>query len=182
MTFWTPSHSPWVVIAQWIEHPPGVRKVMCSNPIGTQISSRSHTRVTLFSQFMLFFTSIRWPVILKKQPKAKRRVSVWRPWSSLTPCFVRHQPSPLKLFFQAANQFIFGRKKPFAFPPKDCALFHVDFFHIKMKQLCLDQTQKQCLSEVPFQNRFETGNQLNAGVSYLLDYQKCPLSQPISIQ
>ena len=27
--------------------PPGVRKVMGSNPIGTQIFSRSHTRVTL---------------------------------------------------------------------------------------------------------------------------------------
>ena len=26
-----------VLVAQWIEHPPGVRKVMGSNPIGTQI-------------------------------------------------------------------------------------------------------------------------------------------------
>ena len=35
---------------------------------------------------------------------------------------------PTKTFFQAANQCIFGRKNPFAFPLKDCALFHVDFF------------------------------------------------------
>ena len=41
-------------------------------------------------------------------------------------CFVRHQPSRLKLF-QVANQCIFGWKNTFAFPPKDCALLHVDF-------------------------------------------------------
>ena len=29
--------------------------------------------------------------------------------------------------FQAANQYVFGRKNPFAFPPKDCALLRVDF-------------------------------------------------------
>ena len=36
------------------------------------------------------------------------------------------------------------------------------FFHVK--QRCLDQTRKRCVSEVPFQNPFEAGNQLNAGV------------------
>ena len=40
--------SPWVLVAQWIERPPRVRKVMGSNPVGTQIFSRSHARVTLF--------------------------------------------------------------------------------------------------------------------------------------
>ena len=34
---------------QLIERPPSVRKVMGSNPIGTQIFSKSHARVTLFS-------------------------------------------------------------------------------------------------------------------------------------
>ena len=34
---------------------------------------------------------------------------------------------PTQTFFQAANQYIFGPKNPFAFPPKDCALLHVDF-------------------------------------------------------
>ena len=47
-----------IYIAQWIERPPGVRKVMGSNPIGTQIFSRSRARVTLFSQvFTLLQTS-----------------------------------------------------------------------------------------------------------------------------
>ena len=41
--------SPWVLVAQWIERPLGDRKVMGSNLIGTQIFSRSHARVTLFS-------------------------------------------------------------------------------------------------------------------------------------
>ena len=36
------------------------------------------------------------------------------------------------------------------------------FFHVK--QPCLDQTQKRCVSEIPFQNPFESENQLNAGV------------------
>ena len=34
---------------------------------------------------------------------------------------------PTQTFFQAANQYIFGPKNPFALPPKDCALLHVDF-------------------------------------------------------
>ena len=41
--------SPWVLVVQWIERPPGVPKVMGSNPMGTQIFSRSHARVTLLS-------------------------------------------------------------------------------------------------------------------------------------
>ena len=35
------------------------------------------------------------------------------------------------------------------------------FFHVKMKSLCFDQTQKRCVSEIPFQTPFEAGNQLN---------------------
>ena len=45
--------SPWVLVAQWIEHPPGVQNVMGSNPIGTQTFSRSHARVTLLSYIYL---------------------------------------------------------------------------------------------------------------------------------
>ena len=70
-------------------------------------------------------------------------------------------------------------------------------FHVKMKKTCLDQTQKRCVSEIPFQNPFEARNQLNAGVlsqsassnhallntkSALVIKKKCPLSQPINIQ
>ena len=36
-------------LAQWIERLTGVRKVMGSNPIGTQVFSRSHARVTVLS-------------------------------------------------------------------------------------------------------------------------------------
>ena len=71
------------------------------------------------------------------------------------------------------------------------------FFHVKLKQPCLDRTQKQCVSEIPFKNLFEAGNQLNAGMlsqsassdhallitkSALMVLEKCPLSQPIRIQ
>ena len=38
------------------------------------------------------------------------------------------------------------------------------FFHVKMKYPHLDQNQKRCVSEIPFQNLFEAGNQLNASV------------------
>ena len=70
-------------------------------------------------------------------------------------------------------------------------------FHVKLKQPCLDQTQKRCVSEIPFQNPFEARNQLNAGVlsqsassnhallitkSAFVIKKKCPISQPISVQ
>ena len=64
---------------------------------------------------------------------------------------------PNKTFFQAANQYIFGSKNPFALC---CTSI---FFHVKMKSPRLDQTQKQCISEIPFQNPFEAGKQLNVG-------------------
>ena len=69
------------------------------------------------------------------------------------------------------------------------------FFHVK--QPCLDQTQKRCVSEIPFQNPFEAENQLDEGVlsqsassndallitkSALVIKKKCPLSQAISVQ
>ena len=42
-----------------------------------------------------------------------------------------HMSNFVPLFFtqtslQAANQYIFGWKNPFAFPPKDCTLLHVN--------------------------------------------------------
>ena len=37
------------------------------------------------------------------------------------------------------------------------------FFYVMKKEPRLDQTQKQCVSEIPFQNPFEAGDQLNAG-------------------
>ena len=46
--------SPWVLVAQWIERLPGVRKVMGSNPIGTQIFPRSHARVTVIFIYHFF--------------------------------------------------------------------------------------------------------------------------------
>ena len=41
------------------------------------------------------------------------------------------------------------------------------WFSFKLRwnnRACLDQTQKRRVSEIPFQNPFEEGNQLNAGV------------------
>ena len=35
-------------------------------------------------------------------------------------------------------------------------------FHVKMKQQCLDQTQKRYISELSFDDLFEAGNLLNA--------------------
>ena len=37
------------------------------------------------------------------------------------------------------------------------------FFHVKLKQPGLDQTQKRCVSEIPFPNPIEAATQLNAG-------------------
>ena len=68
-------------------------------------------------------------------------------------------------------------------------------FNVKMKSR-LKQTQKRRVSEIPSQNPFEAGNQLNAGVlsqlalsnhallrtkSILLIKKESPLSQLISI-
>ena len=41
-----------VLVAQWIERPPGGRKAMGSNPIETQIFSRSHACVTIFFTYI----------------------------------------------------------------------------------------------------------------------------------
>ena len=80
---------------------------------------------------------------LKRRPEAKRTKfktsSLVAMKFYLTLCFLRHQPSPLK----------------------SCMSI---FFHIKKKQPRLDRTQKWSVSEIPFQNPFETRNQLNAGV------------------
>ena len=60
--------SPWVLVAQWIEHSPGVRKVMSSNPIGTRIFSRSDANVTLFHIYLpsCNFTIIQIPLLFSK--------------------------------------------------------------------------------------------------------------------
>ena len=44
--------SPWVLKAQWIERQPSVWEVMGSNPIVTQIFSRSHASLKLCSHFI----------------------------------------------------------------------------------------------------------------------------------
>ena len=68
-------------------------------------------------------------------------------------------------FFQAANQYIFQlvRKILLLFHQKTALCCVLIFFHVKMKKACLDQTQKRCVSENPFQNPFEAGKQLNIG-------------------
>ena len=81
---------------------------------------------------------------LKRRPEAKRTKfktsSLVAMKFSVTLCFLRHQPSPLK----------------------PCMSF--SSVHVRKKQPRLDQTQKRSVSEIPFQNPFETRNQLNAGV------------------
>ena len=94
------------------------------------------------------------------------------------------------------NTFLVG-KILLLFHQKTALCYVFIFFHVKLKQSCLHQTQKRCVSEISFQSPFEAGNQLNVGVlsqsassnhallitkSALVIKKKCPLSQPISIQ
>ena len=96
---------------------------------------------------------------------------------------------PHSNFFHAANQYILFHQKT----ALCCVLI---FFHVKRKQPCLVKSKKRCVFEIPFQNPFEAGNHLNAGVlsesassnhallitkSAFMIKKKCPLSQPISI-
>ena len=54
----------------------------------------------------------------------------------------------------------FGRKNPSSFPPKDCALLHVDFLsrYDEITAFHFDQTQRRRVSKILFQNPLETGN------------------------
>ena len=120
---------------------------------------------------------------------------VWQPWRSL----LRASTAVLShsIFFQAANQYIFGLKNTFAFLPKGCALLHVNF-----PSLWEDITAFRANSEAmrfwnSLLNPFEEGNQLTMQKcsanqlevimpSWLPKVpswfrKKCPLSQPIQI-
>ena len=96
-----------------------------------------------------FFTPIRWPVILIRRPKPKRRnyLSVWRPWRSVIPlCFVRHQPSSLKPFWDCESIHFWSDKALLLFHQKNVLCCLLIFFHVKLRQPCFDQTQKRCVS------------------------------------
>ena len=71
---------------------------------------------------------------------------------------------PTQTFFRLRiNTFLAG-KILLLFHQKTALCCMLIFFYVKLQQPCLDQTQKRCVSEIPFQNPFEMGNQLNAGV------------------
>jgi len=71
---------------------------------------------------------------------------------------------PTQTFFRLRiNTFLDG-KILLLFHQKTALCCMSIFFHVKMKQPRLDQAQKRCVSEIPFQDPFEAGNQLNAGV------------------
>ena len=92
----------------------------CNNFLNPKLSFPLQ-KLNVPTQFTLRFTLTRWPVILIRQPVTKRRneLSVWLPWSSVTLCFVRQQPSSLKLFFRLRiNTFFSWSEKSFCFSTK----------------------------------------------------------------
>ena len=86
-------------------------------------------KFNVVTKFTPVFTTIRWPVISIRRPKAKRRnhLSVWQPRSSATLCFVQHICRHSNLFFANCQSVHFWWKNSFAFRPKDCTLLRVDF-------------------------------------------------------
>ena len=151
------------------------------------------------TQFTLRFTLTRGPVILIRQPEAKRRneLSVWRPWSSVTVCFVRHQSSSLKLF-SSCESVHFWWEKSFCFFTKRLLCCMLIFFYIKMKKTVFRSnseairvwksfskffwswkpTQCRCV----FSQSALSNHALLITKSAFVIKVKCPLSQPISVQ
>ena len=61
---------------------------------------------------------------------------------------------PTQSSFQAANQHIFGWKNPFASPPKDCPLLHVDFLS-RYYETTAFRANSDTMRSGNFQNPFE---------------------------
>ena len=61
---------------------------------------------------------------------------------------------PTQSSFQAANQHIFGWKNPFASPPKDCSLLHVDFLS-RYDETTAFRAISDVMRSGNFQNPFE---------------------------
>ena len=129
----------------------------CGNKLITswiQNSTLHCEKLTYENNLPSFFTPIRQPVILIRQPDAKQRnlLSVWQPWSSVTLHDFCHT-SPTQTFSRLRINTFFDRKilflryralwrralelngQPclnkvlvyFTCPPKDCALLYADF-------------------------------------------------------
>ena len=69
---------------------------------------------------------------------------------------------PTQTFFKLwINTFLVG-KMFLLFHQKTALCCMLILFHVKIKQLCFDQTQKRWVAEISFQNPFARGNQLHA--------------------
>ena len=80
------------------------------------------------TQFTLFYADKVTCNTNKATQRKTKRLSFSLTAMKFCNAMLRATPAvPSQNVFQAANQYIFGRKNPFACPPKDCALLHVDF-------------------------------------------------------
>ena len=101
----------------------------CPNELKQPLESTFHREnVSTNKIYVVFFTSIRWLVVLilkatrSKMKKLPFSLAAMKLCSSMLPA----TPAvPTQTSFQAANKYIFGWKNPTAFPPKDCALLHL---------------------------------------------------------
>jgi len=95
---------------------------------------------------------------------------------------VRHQPTPTQTFFRQRINTFFDGKIPLLYHQKAALCCMLIFFHVKMTEPRLDQTQKRCVSEIPFfkiRLKRETNLVLARSanqhqVIMPFDYQKCP--------
>ena len=76
-----------------------------------------------FTRGFSYIVSILFTHVKPVKVYARKHVKITPP-STLRSCDTNR---PHSNFFLATNKYIFGRKNPFALPPKDCALLHVDF-------------------------------------------------------
>ena len=80
--------------------------------------------VTYRQNLRCFLTPIRWP---RQATRSKTKKLTFSLEATKFCLVLRSTPAvPTQNCFQAANQHSFARKNPFAFPPKDCTLLHVD--------------------------------------------------------
>ena len=93
--------SPWVLVAQWIECPPGVRKAMGSNPIGTQIFSRSHARVTL----LLYSGTCR-----SNSPQISRMLVIFQNRDLIIAWIIRKFIQPVRILWLSASSISFSAR------------------------------------------------------------------------
>ena len=108
-------------------------------------TSSIHSKQFLYKQNLFYLPVLRSPVIAPTQftllfyadkvtcntnkavqRKTKNLTFSWAGMKFCNSMLRATPPVPTQTFFQAGNQYVFGRKNPFAFPPKDFPLLHVD--------------------------------------------------------